>query len=50
MTCYNADYIGIMKADNEIENIKWLNFSDLDIISEVDKIIFNDLKNKGLLI
>ncbi|NRT13584.1 NUDIX domain-containing protein [Flavobacterium sp. 14A] len=50
MTCYNADYIGIIKADNEIEKIKWLNFSDLDIISEVDKIIFNDLKNKGLLI
>jgi hypothetical protein len=39
------DYIGILKADNEIEkNIKWLNFNDLDIISEVDKIILNDLK------
>jgi 8-oxo-dGTP diphosphatase len=46
MTCYKADYIGNLNANNEI---KWLNYKDLDIISEVDKIIFKDLKEKGLL-
>ena len=50
MTCYQANYIGDLKADNEIEEIRWLNFNDLEIISEVDKIIFKHLKDKGLLI
>jgi 8-oxo-dGTP diphosphatase len=50
MTCYKADYIGILKENNEIDEIKWLNFKDLDIVSEVDKIIFNHLKDKRLLI
>ncbi|MEN2401637.1 NUDIX domain-containing protein [Flavobacterium sp. MC2016-06] len=49
MTCYKADYIGNLNANNEIDEIKWLNYKDLDIISEVDKIIFKDLKEKGLL-
>lgn len=50
MTCYKANYIGNLKQDNEIEEIRWLNFKDLEIISEVDKIIFKHLKDKGLLI
>jgi 8-oxo-dGTP diphosphatase len=50
MTCYQADYIGILKENNEIDDFKWLNFKDLDIISEVDKIIFKHLKENGLLI
>jgi 8-oxo-dGTP diphosphatase len=49
MTCYKADYIGVLKKNNEIEEIRWLNYKDLEIISEVDKIIFNFLKkNKEL--
>ena len=50
MTCYKANYIGDLIADNEIEEIRWLNFKDLEIISKVDKIIFKHLKDKGLLI
>jgi 8-oxo-dGTP pyrophosphatase MutT (NUDIX family) len=50
MTCYQANYIGDLKEDNEIEEIRWLNYNDLEIISEVDKIIFKYLKDKGLLI
>lgn len=50
MTCYNADYTGIPKESNEIEEIRWLNFKDLEIISEVDKIIFKHLKENGLLV
>jgi hypothetical protein len=34
-------------SNSEIEEIKWLNYNDLDIISEVDKKIF--LNEKGEL-
>ena len=50
MTCYTANYTGQPKENSEIEEIKWLNYSDLDIVSEVDKIIFKNLKESGLLI
>ncbi|RYJ37136.1 lysine decarboxylase [Flavobacterium anhuiense] len=49
MTCYKADYNGVPQESNEIEEIKWLNYKDLDIISEVDKIIFKHLNESGLL-
>lgn len=49
MTCYKAKYDGVLKPANEIEEIKWLNYKDLDIISEVDKKIFKFLKEKGEL-
>src|ERR1700712_5115811 len=39
MTCYTADYTGILKASAEIAEIKWLTWSDKDKISAVDKII-----------
>lgn len=49
MTCYKAEYFGTLEKNNEIEEIRWLNYNDLSIISEVDKIIFNFLKkNKEL--
>lgn len=49
MTCYKADHLGVLQQNNEIEEIRWLNYNDLTIISEVDKIIFNFLKkNKEL--
>jgi len=44
MTCYEADYLGVLKKNNEIEEIRWLSYNDLDLISEVDKIIFDFLK------
>ena len=49
MTCYKARYSGNLKANSEIEEIKWLNYSDLAIISEVDKKIFTFLHKKGEL-
>ncbi len=39
MTCYKTNYIGQPKENNEIEKIKWLNYKDLNIISEADKLI-----------
>ena len=49
MTCYMADFAGQLKAASEIEEIKWLNYSDKDKISDVDKLIFDHLKENGLL-
>jgi 8-oxo-dGTP diphosphatase len=49
MTCYRADFEGDMMPCNEIEEIKWLNFSDIDSVAEVDKIIFQFLKEEGTL-
>ena len=49
MTCYKAKYSGNLKANSEIEEIKWLNYKDLAIISEVDKKIFSFLNEKGEL-
>ena len=49
MTCYTADYVGCLKASSEIEELRWLDNSNLDIISDVDKKIFAFLKIKGLL-
>ena len=49
MTCYTAKFIGEMKPSSEIQEIRWLNYKDIDIISPVGKIIFKDLYEKGLL-
>jgi 8-oxo-dGTP pyrophosphatase MutT (NUDIX family) len=49
MTCYKAKYSGSLNANSEIEEIKWLNYKDLAIISEVDIKIFSFLHEKGEL-
>jgi 8-oxo-dGTP diphosphatase len=49
MTCYKAKYNGILQKNSEIEEIRWLHYTEVEIISEVDKIIFDFLKkNKEL--
>jgi 8-oxo-dGTP pyrophosphatase MutT (NUDIX family) len=49
MTCYMADYTGDLKPDSEIEEIVWLNHADKDKIAEVDKLIFDFLKERNLI-
>lgn len=49
MSCYSADFKGTLKANNEIEEIQWLNYADINKVSAVDKIIFDFLKVKGEL-
>ncbi len=49
MTCYTAEYSGELKADSEIAEIVWLTMADIESISPVDKLIFADLHEKGLL-
>ena len=49
MTCYTADIIGEPKPDNEIERVVWLHYADINDVSPVDQIIFDDLYNKRLI-
>jgi hypothetical protein len=46
MTCYGGKYVGDLKASAEIEEIQWLKYTDQDKIAEVDKLIFDYLKEK----
>lgn len=49
MTCYTAAYNGTLKADSEIEEIRWLTYADIEKVSHVDKLIFDFLYEKKLL-
>jgi len=49
MTCYAAEYVGEINPDSEIEEVVWFQHSDRDKSSPVDKIIFDWLKEKGLI-
>ena len=49
MTCYLAEFSGVLQPSSEIEEIRWLEYKDLDIISPVDKLIFKDLYEKKLI-
>ncbi|OQP59406.1 DNA mismatch repair protein MutT [Niastella vici] len=49
MTCYTAAYVGQLKAQSEIEEIIWLTSADKDKISAVDILIFDHLKENGII-
>lgn len=49
MTCYTGDYEGTLAPSSEIEEVVWLSYADRDEVSPVDQIIFDDLRDKGLL-
>ena len=49
MTFYTADFDGNLQSSSEIQEIRWLDYNDLDKISPVDKLIFTDLYEKGML-
>lgn len=51
MTCYMADFKGELKVSSEIQEMKWLDYSNLDVkISPVDELIFKDLFEKKLIL
>ena len=49
MTCYTGEYTGDIRAANEIDEVVWLQYHDKARSSPVDQIIFDFLKDKGLL-
>jgi len=50
MSCYSASYQGKLQPIPPVEALVWLNHSDRDLVSEVDKLIFDFLKDKGILL
>ena len=49
MTCYEADFDGIPQPGHEIEEIGWLSYEGREQSSPVDRLIFDDLREKGRL-
>ncbi|HVZ12414.1 MAG TPA: NUDIX domain-containing protein [Patescibacteria group bacterium] len=49
MTCYTAEFDGDLKPDSEIEKIDYFTYSQKHLTSPVDFLIFDDLRNKGLI-
>lgn len=50
MTCYMAEFDGDLKPDSEIQEMIWLDYSNLNVkISPVDQLIFKDLYEKGFI-
>ena len=49
MTCYTAEFEGETRPASEIAEVCWFSHEDKERSSAVDQIIFDDLKEKGLL-
>ena len=50
MTCYMAEFEGDLQVNSEIQEMKWLDYSNLNVkISPVDELIFKDLYDKNLI-
>lgn len=49
MTCYFADFKGELQANSEIELFDWFTSKDLEKISEVDKLIYSELKRRDII-
>ncbi|WP_340687016.1 NUDIX domain-containing protein [Amycolatopsis coloradensis] len=49
MTCYTAEFSGTLTASSEIDEVAWLGYEDRGRVSAVDKIIFDHLRETGLL-
>jgi 8-oxo-dGTP diphosphatase len=50
MTCYTADYTGELTATSEVEKVDFFEYAQKKISSPVDKLIFDDLYERGLLV
>jgi 8-oxo-dGTP diphosphatase len=49
MTCYRARYTGTLQPAAEIEEVVWLNYRHRPEVSAVDQLIFDWLREQGLL-
>lgn len=49
MTCYTAEYEGHLQPSSEVEEINYLDTSNMDKITLAGRLIFEDLKQKGLI-
>ena len=49
MTCYTARYRGALAPAAEVETMDWFTYSQRHLVSPVDQLIFDDLKQKNLI-
>lgn len=49
MICYFADFTGRLEANSEIELFDWFTSKDLEKVSEVDKLIYSELKRLNMI-
>ncbi|MFI0896760.1 NUDIX domain-containing protein [Streptomyces sp. NPDC020983] len=49
MACYTADYRGELRPSSEIEEIAWFGYADRHLVPPVDQLLFDDLRDAGLL-
>ena len=49
MTCYIANFTGKIQPSSEIQEVRWLGYNDLNLISPVDRLIFKDLFENRLI-
>lgn len=49
MTCYTADFKGKLIPSAEIDKVDFFSYSQKHLTAPVDHLIFNDLKEKGLI-
>lgn len=49
MTCYTAKYDGTLSPSAEIEKMDYFDYSQKELTSPVDHLIFDDLKMKNLI-
>lgn len=49
MTCYTAKYTGTLTPSAEVEKMDYFDYSKREIVSPVDKLIFDNLKDKNLI-
>jgi 8-oxo-dGTP pyrophosphatase MutT (NUDIX family) len=47
--CYTAKYLGDFQASSEIEEFAWFDYSKKEIVGDLAKLIFEDLKLKDLI-
>lgn len=49
MTCYTGEYRGTLAPGAEIEELMWFTYGDRERTAPVDKIIFDWLKERGMI-
>lgn len=49
MICYFADFTGRLESNSEIELFDWFTSKDVEKVSEVDKLIYSELKRLNMI-
>ena len=49
ISCYMGEYVGELRPSSEIDEMVWLKYEYVDKVSPVDKILFKNLYEKGLI-